>query len=101
MTEIVIEDYSGFPDTIANDLSRESGEHSEHCQINYDEGRDVVTVWFGSDAAGQWLYDWLEETAQYYKEEYVDASGEYDAAREIADAVYGEMSSESTQEGGQ
>lgn len=85
--DIVIENPKGFPDTIAGDLTRADGRWAEACQLNYDEGRDVVTAYWPHDNAGKWLHGWLEQTMQYYKTEYVNASGEYRAARQIRDAV--------------
>jgi hypothetical protein len=42
-------------------------------------------------ATARWLYEWLEESVEYYREEFVNASGEHDAARELATAVFEEL----------
>lgn len=90
---ITIDDPRGFPDTIANDLERADFKQAEDCDIIYTEESGTVEISATTSVDAKNLYDWLEETAQYYKENYVDASGEYDAARQMADAVYEEMSS--------
>jgi hypothetical protein len=90
--EITIDEPQGFPDTIANDLERAEFKKAAECEIIYTEDTQTVEVSAFDSVAAKQLYDWLEETAQYYKENYVDASGEYDAARQLADAVYEEMS---------
>lgn len=91
--KLTIDNPRGFPDTIANDLERAEFKHAEDCDIVYTEESDVVEISAVHSVAAKNLYDWLEETAQYYKENYVDASGEHDAARQLAKAVYKEMSS--------
>ena len=91
--KLTIDDPRGFPDTIANDLDRAEFKHAGDCDIIYTEESDTVEISAVHSVAAKNLYDWLEETAQYYKENYVDASGEYDAARQLAEAVYEEMSS--------
>lgn len=90
--KLTIDDPRGFPDTIANDLERAEFKHAEDCDIIYTEESDTVEISAVHSVAAKNLYDWLEETAQYYKENYVDASGEHDAARQLAKAVYEEMS---------
>ena len=85
---IIIEDPKGFPETISNDLKRVQNDHADECRIEYNEDADTVTITIGSSNAGKWLYDWLEETREYYQREYVDASMEHDAARQMADVVY-------------
>ena len=59
-----------------------------------ESGESVVVIKALDDNAMKWLYDWLEETRQYYRTEYVDASGEHDAAKELATAVYDAMRSD-------
>lgn len=89
---IVIGDPTGFPDSIANDLERVDAETAERVSIEYIEDSQKVVIEAEDHNAAKWLYDWLEETRQYYRENYVDASGEHDAARQMADRVYGVMS---------
>jgi hypothetical protein len=84
---------AGFPDSIANDFDRGDGRHVDGCMVEYDAERHRVVLAANHSNAAKWLYDWLEETRQYYKENYVDASGEHDAARDMANAVYEEMKS--------
>lgn len=91
--KLTIDDPRGSPDTIANDLERAEFEHAGDCDIIYTEETRTVEISATHSVAAKQLYDWLEETAQYYKENYVDASGEHDAARQLAEAVYEEMSS--------
>jgi hypothetical protein len=91
-----VNDVSGFPGTIISDLKRADGSEQERVTAShwYHHHKDesVVLIQALDDNAMKWLYDWLEDTRQYYREEYVDASGEHDAARELADAVYETMS---------
>ena len=91
--ELTINEPRGFPDTIATDLERAGFKHAEDCEISYSEGSDAVEITAVDSVAAKNLYDWLEESAQYYRENYVDASGEHDAARQLAKAVYEAMSS--------
>ena len=89
---IELTDVRGFPDSIARDLEREDGKHADDCNIQYDEEQHRVVVSTNHSNAARWLYDWLEETRQYYRENYVDASAEHDAAEDLAKAVYEEVS---------
>jgi hypothetical protein len=89
---IELSDVRGFPDSIANDLDHADGKHADAVAIEYDEERQKTVVQANHDNAAKWLYDWLEDTAQYYRENYVDASGDHDAARDLADVVYEEVS---------
>ena len=91
--KFTIDDPRGLPDTVADDLDRADFKHADDCDIIYTEESQTVEISAVHSVAAKGLYDWLEETAQYYKENYVDASGEYDAARQLAKAVYEEMSS--------
>ena len=91
--KLTIDEPRGFPDTVANDLDRADFKHADDIEIIYTEESQTVEISATHSVAAKNLYDWLEETAQYYKKNYVDASGEYDAARQLAEAVYEEMSS--------
>lgn len=94
---IRVDDVRGFPGTIVKDLTRADAEEAERLHVAHwwnDEKREsAVVIKAIDDNAMKWLYDWLEDTRQYYKEEYVDASGEHDAARDLANGVYEAMSS--------
>jgi hypothetical protein len=90
---VTIEDPRGSPDTIVRDLERAEFDAVDDCDIIYSEDTNTVEITAVHSVAAKNLYDWLEETAQYYKENYVDASGEHDAARQLAEAVYEGMSS--------
>jgi len=90
--KLTIDNPRGFPDTIVNDLDRADFKHADDCKIIYTEKSQTVEISAVHNVAAKELYDWLEETTQYYKESYVDATGEYDAARQLAEAVYEEMS---------
>jgi hypothetical protein len=91
--KLTIDGPRGFPDTIVNDLDRADFKHADDIEIIYTEESQTVEISAAHSVAAKNLYDWLEETAEYYKENYVDASGEYDTARQLAEAVYEEMSS--------
>jgi len=88
--KLTIEDPRGFPDTLADDLDRAEFDRAGDCDITYTEDAGTVRVAAADSVAAKQLYDWLEETRQYYKREYVSA-GEHDAARQLADAVYNEI----------
>ena len=89
MTTFKITDPDGFPSTIVQDFERaDKGQYLGNCSLEYDNSTRVISGGFTSGAAGKALYDWLEETAQYYRTEYVDASGEYRAAKQLASTVY-------------
>jgi len=85
-------DVPGFPDTVVKDLQRADGRGVDRIHMahwyHHDAEQSVVVIRALDDNAMKWLYDWLEDTKEHYKKEYVDAGGEYDAARELADAVY-------------
>ena len=49
-----------------------------------------MTVTAADAAAARWLNEWLEETADYYRDEFVDATAEQTAARHLATVVYQE-----------
>lgn len=87
-----IDDVSGFPGTIVTDLTREDHRQAERLEVSnwvhQETGETVVVVKALDDSAMKWLYDWLEDTRHYYQENYIDASGEHDAARDMAHAVY-------------
>ena len=85
---IIIHQPRGAFDSIAHDLDRADFRHSEHCEIEYDIDEYEVTIRADHDNALKQLHDWLEETAQYYKENFVDATAEYRAARQMAKSVY-------------
>jgi uncharacterized protein YacL (UPF0231 family) len=79
----------GYPDTLAADLDRCDAAAAERCTLAVDD--DDVTVTATDAAAARWLYEWLEESVEYYREEFVAATGEHAAARHLAAAVYEEM----------
>ena len=85
---IGIDDPRGFPDSIARDLERAESSVSDTCDIGYDEEENKVTIEAEGDEALEELYDWLTETMRFYKEEFVDASGEYRAAQQMEEKVY-------------
>ena len=89
---IVIGDPAGFPDSIVNDLKRADADAADRVSIEYIEDKDRVVIEAEDHNAAKWLYDWLEETRQYYRENYVDASGEHNAAEQMGDRVYGVLS---------
>lgn len=90
-----VNDVAGFPGTIVTDLTRADAAEAERVYAahwyNTDIDESVVVIQALDDNAMKWLYDWLEDTKQYYKEEYVDAGGEWEAARDLATAVYDGM----------
>lgn len=90
--DLTFEGVDGRPDTIITDLKRADAPEAERVEMSeyYDETRRESTVWVEADDdnALKWLYDWLEESRQYYKENFVDASAEHDAARDLAHRVY-------------
>jgi len=88
---IEITDPKGFPDTIAGDLERAEFEYADDCHIAYLADADTVRIKAPHSNAAKALYHWLEDTAQYYRESYVDASGDYDAAKQMADRIYQEF----------
>jgi hypothetical protein len=81
-----IENPRGFVDTIADDLRRNDHDLAERARIECDD--DVVVVEADDDEAAGWLYQWLEGSVTHYREEYVDATAEHDAARQLRDVVY-------------
>lgn len=87
-----VNDVSGFPDTIVADLEREDAPESEKLEVSHwwhDEKQEsVVVVKAMNKDTLRWLYDWLEETKQFYQTEFTDAEGEYRAAEELANAMY-------------
>jgi hypothetical protein len=91
-----VNDVAGFPGTIVNDLQRVDEPEAERVYAahwyNHEAETSVVVIEALDDNAMKWFYDWLEDSKQYYKEEYVDAGGEYKAAEELATAVYDVMS---------
>lgn len=88
---IEITDPKGFPDTIARDLEGAEFQYAADCEIAYLADADTVKITAPHSNAAKALYNWLEDTAQYYRENYVDASGDYDAAKQMADRVYQEF----------
>jgi len=90
--KIVIGDPAGFPDTIAKDLRRADADAADRVSIEYIEDEHRVVIEAEDHNAAKWLYDWLEETREYYQENYVDASGEHNAAEQMADRIYGVLS---------
>lgn len=87
---IWIDNPRGFPDTIQKDLQREDAEEAKRTNIAAEDNAVLVEAEDG--AAAKWLYDWLEDSVQYYRENYDAATGEIDAARQLADRVYEEVS---------
>lgn len=89
-------DVPGFPGTIVTDLTRADADEAERVYAahwyNHNAESSVVVIQALDDNSMKWLYDWLEETRQCYGQEYIDSSGEYKTARELADAVYNVMS---------
>jgi uncharacterized protein YacL (UPF0231 family) len=79
----------GYPDTIATDLDRCDAAAADRCTLGVDG--DDVTVTAADAAAARWLYEWLEESVEYYREEFVSATGEHAAARHLAAVVYEEV----------
>jgi len=86
-----VADVRGYPDTIATDLDRAADAAADRCDLDVDVDGDRVTVTAADAAAARWLYEWLEESAEYYREEFVAARAEHDAARDLATAVYEEL----------
>lgn len=84
-----IADVRGYPDTIATDLDRAVDATADRCALDVDGGR--VTVIAADAAAARWLYEWLLESVEYYREEFIFASGEHTAAKQLATAVYEEL----------
>ncbi len=84
-----VADVRGYPETIAADLEQASADTAGRCNLAVDVDR--VTVTAADAAAARWLYEWLKESAEYYREEFVAARGEHDAARHLAAAVYEEF----------
>jgi hypothetical protein len=89
---ITINDPRGFPSTIVNDFERAEFQEVERCWMEWDESEQLVTISAEDDNAAKALYDWLEETRQHYRENYVDASGDHDAAEQMAREVYDALS---------
>ena len=93
-----VDNPGGFPDTVIQDLQRAENDHADKLRVSYwyneDTDEQSVLIESMSDSALKWLYDWLENTATYYRTEYVDAQSEYRAAKDLADAVYEVMSND-------
>lgn len=79
----------GYPATIAADLDRSDAAAADRCALDVDGQH--VTVIAADAAAARWLYEWLEESVDYYRDEFVDATAEHAAARHLATAVYDEV----------
>lgn len=79
----------GYPTTIAADLNRCDDAAAARCALEINGQH--VTVTAADAAAARWLYEWLEETADYYRDEFVDATAEQTAARHLATVVYEEL----------
>jgi len=92
--QVDVADVRGYPDTIAADLDRADAGAADRCDPDVDTERRRVRVTAADAAAARWLYEWLEESVEYYREEFVDAGGEHDAARTLATAVYEELTDE-------
>lgn len=75
----------GYPDTIATDLDRCDAAAADRCTLAVD-GDDVTVT-----AAARWLYEWLEESVENYREEFVAATGEHATAQHLAAVVYEEV----------
>lgn len=92
-----VNDVRGIPGTIVNDLKRADAPEAERVNLSHwyhhQKEESVVVIQALDDAAMKWLYDWLEDSCDHYQTEYVNAEGEYRAARDLADAVYEAMSS--------
>ncbi len=79
----------GYPDTIAADLDRCDDAAAGRCDLNV-RGRHV-TVTAADAAAARWLYEWLQESVEYYREEFINATGEHAAAKHLATIVYEDL----------
>lgn len=79
----------GYPATIAADLDRCDDSAADRCALYVDDQH--VTVIAADAAAARWLYEWLEESVDYYRDEFVDATAEQTAARHLATAVHEEV----------
>ena len=84
---IIIHQPRGAFDSIAHDLDRADFKYSEHCEIEYDIDEYKVTIHAVHDTALCQLHDWLEETAQHYKHNFVDGAAEYRAAIQMTEIV--------------
>lgn len=96
MNELEISQPDGFPESVESDLERAEFDGASNCTITYHERTDTVTITVEDTADAQSLYKWLENTAEYYKENFVDATGDYLAARQLADVVHQEWVANST-----
>jgi hypothetical protein len=85
---LTIDDPEGYPDTIADDLTRADFEYAEQCGIEYDEDTHTVEVTAPHSTAAKQLYDWLKDSVEHYRTEYVAAEMEHRAARQLERAVY-------------
>lgn len=79
----------GYPGTIAADLDRCDDAAAARCDLAV-KGRHV-TVTAADAAAARWLYEWLQESVEYYREEFVNATAEHAAARHLATIVYEDL----------
>lgn len=88
--EITISSPKGDPASISRDLNRADAEEAERTDISYDEEEDTVVVTADDDSALDWLYGWLEEIVQFYRENFDEARSDIAAARQLAEATYEE-----------
>jgi hypothetical protein len=79
----------GYPATVATDLDRCDAAAADRCALDVDGQHITVTA--VDAAAAWWLYEWLEESVDYYRDEFVDATAEHAAARHLAAVVYDEV----------
>lgn len=76
----------GYPATLAADLDRCDDGAADRCTLDVDDQQ--VTVIAADAAAARWLYEWLEESVDYYRDEFIDGTAECIAARHLAAVVY-------------
>ena len=89
--QVEVPNVRGYPDTIATDLGQCDEPAAEPCNLDVEGDGSRATVTAADAATARWLYEWLEESVEYYREEFVNANGEHDAARELATAVFEEL----------
>jgi hypothetical protein len=88
---IVVEDPDGSIKTIVLDLQQELGndpQHPVYMRSALDpQGSLVVEIEAKRESSLEWLASWLEASGEYYRTEFVDASYERRAARDLFRAV--------------
>lgn len=86
--QVDVTDVRGYPDTLAADLDRANADAADRCALDVDTDRHWVTVTAEDATAARWLYEWLEESVDYYRDEFIDGTAECIAARHLAAVVY-------------